>query len=135
MNITITQIVYFYDRHKTKNSSFPFDFFLRKMQLNRSKMKNWMKFTEKNINKPDRKIIGRTLSTASTSFENRFNIRPNGVVSNKPIGQWSTCFNNISCISCAEKMKLIDSVIDDVNIKKAMKINKERETGEGKKIW
>lgn len=57
------------------------------MQLKRFEMKNLMKFTEKNINKPDRKIVGKTLSTASTSFENRFKIRPNGVISNKVMGQ------------------------------------------------
>lgn len=31
------------------------------------------------------------------------------------MGQWNTCFSIISCISFAEYMKPIDSVIDDVN--------------------
>lgn len=46
-----------------------------------------LKFTEKNIDNPNRKIAGRVLSTASTSFENLFKIRPKGVVSNNIIGQ------------------------------------------------
>lgn len=75
---------------------------------------NW-KFTEKNIDNPNRKIAGRALSTASTSFENRFKMRPNGVVSKISIGQRSTLTIKIRCISRADIIKPSDIVIDETN--------------------
>lgn len=124
MDITITHITHLFWR-STKGTN--------KFKLPKgNERKNRRKFTEKNINRPDRKIIGRTLSTASTSFENRFKIRPNGVISNRVMGQWNTCFSINSCISFAEYMKPIDSVIDDVNTKIAVCEYKD----EGKKkLW
>lgn len=46
--------------------------------------------TEKNIKIHDLITCGKTLSTTSTSFENRFKTRPNGVTSNNSIGHRST---------------------------------------------
>lgn len=90
----------------------------------RGKKVKLIKFTEKNIDNPNRNIAGRALSTASTSFEKRFNTRPIGVVSNKAMGQRNTLNINMRCISRADKIKPNDIVIDAENDNVATKIKK-----------
>lgn len=110
----------------------------KKCSLIQLKFQTRTKFTEKNITRPDRKIIGKTLSTASTSLLKRFNTRPRGVVSNSVIGHRNTCFNNISCISFAEQMKAIDSVMFDVTDNTAEWTHRRIEEREGEThawIW
>ena len=51
--------------------------------------------TVKNIVIQDLIVIGKRLSTVSTSFEKRFIILPKGVVSKKDIGRRKEWFNNL----------------------------------------
>lgn len=76
----------------------------------KSKEKNKTKwtgsrFTEKNTISHDLMACGRTLSTVSTSFENRLSMRPIGVVSNNIIPHRSTFVSKLSCIACADTIK------------------------------
>lgn len=75
----------------------------------------------KNIIIQNRMDIGKTLSTTSTSFENLFRIRPNGVVSKKLIGNLIVLFSNLSCKSRAARrqpMAKIKEVPSNVNAEK-----------------
>lgn len=79
-----------------------------------------MKITEKNKDKPNWRIPGKSISMASMSFENRLSMRPSGVVSNIAIGQRKTFDNNVRCICLADKMKPKDNVIASANEKVAI---------------
>lgn len=57
------------------------------------------------------------------SFENRLNMRPNGVVSNIAIGQRNIFDNNMRCICLADEIKPNDNVIDSANENVAIQNN------------
>lgn len=76
------------------------------------------KFTEKNVINHALTHCGKTLSTVSTSLENRFNIRPMGVVSNNHIAHRSTFINKLSCIDCADRIKPIDTINEITTLSK-----------------
>lgn len=61
----------------------------------------WTKITEKDVIKNPRIMAGNVLSHVSTSFEKRFNTRPNGVVSNSSMGHRKLKWRSIMCISRA----------------------------------
>lgn len=79
------------------------------------------KFTEKNISNHPLMTCGKTLSTVSISFENRFNMRPSGVVSNNSSGQRSTFINKLSCIACADTIKPIDTINEIATLNKTIR--------------
>lgn len=55
---------------------------------------------------------GKMLSIVSTSFENRFNIRPIGVVSNNSIAHRSTFVNKFPCIAFDDRTQPSDTIIE-----------------------
>lgn len=61
----------------------------------------WLLFTEPSMFIHWRITCGRMLSTVSMSREKRFNIRPNGVVSNLAIDQSNTLEKSTSCMISA----------------------------------
>lgn len=73
------------------------------------------KVTENNMAKKERTSCGRTLSTVSTSFENRFRMRPCGVVSNDAIGHLRTYVSKASCIAFAASNAPSAKVSEPIN--------------------
>lgn len=70
-------------------------------KLYRNDCKQFLLITEKNIAIQDRITCGSTLSTTSTSLENRFKTRPSGVISKRAIFQRKTFESIDRCISLA----------------------------------
>ena len=66
--------------------------------------------TEKAWLMTTRQFHGKIVSTVSISFENRFTILPNGVVSNNSIGQCMMLANNVSCNILAQRMQPMANV-------------------------
>ena len=66
----------------------------------------------KNIIIQNRIDIGKMLSTTSTSFEKRFNMRPSGVVSKNDIGNRMVLWRSLLCTSRAARRHPIAKRID-----------------------
>ncbi|CRL00441.1 CLUMA_CG013704, isoform A [Clunio marinus] len=81
-----------------------------------------MKLTPKTIAMNIRRTCGKTLSHVSTSFENRFNIRPSGVTSKNVIGKRRTALSKIECIPFAAAIVPSENVSDTMNCATTEKI-------------